>query len=68
MGRTQENLGHAEFFLADVFDIFAGEDGQIHGDKGEAFAVDIQHQAPRIDGIMERLFGHRGDADLRCAG
>ena len=68
MRRANKNLRHAIFLLADGLHVFAGEDRQIHGDKGEAFAVDFQHQAPGVHGVVERLIRNRSDAHFGGAG
>ena len=69
MRRTQQNLGETELFFASGDQMLASVDAQIHRNKGQSLALDLQHQHARIDVVVNRFFGVvGGDVYFRGSG
>ena len=68
MRRTDHQLVNSIFFLADLLHALTGEHRQVDGNKCQAPAILLQHQAAGIYRIVEGLVARRRDIHLGGAG
>ena len=59
MGRAEHEMRNPKPLFASRHQLLAGVDPQIHGDEGDALAVDIEHQAAGVNLIVDWASCHR---------
>ena len=65
MGRAEHKMRNPKPRFANRHQLLTGVDPQIHGDKGNALAVDIEHQAAGVNLIVDRRLAiFRSDGNL----